>query len=90
MIELDPVGLVGELQWIEAAAHECGHFLGLEHLTGRVPAVMAPTLAGSDEWNAIDSAEQMTSQGTLRGLTNADAAEFDRVVALGLLPVPRK
>jgi hypothetical protein len=86
VIELDPVGLHGELQWIEAAAHEIGHFLGLEHRDGRSPAIMRSALDGV----TLDDFDGMHGTTPPAGPTIVDFDEFDRVVKTVGLPVPRK
>ncbi len=77
LIEFDPVGLHGELDWIAAAAHETGHFLGMGHLVG-VPAIMNPNL-DEIEFSADLSKTDMVGNIPPTGPTTADFAEFDRV-----------
>ncbi len=91
VIELAPAGLAGSLQWQEAAAHECGHFLSLGHLPEERhgPAIMNETLMGVEFNDDLSARESMHGTTPPAGPTRADFAEFDRVHTLGLLPVPR-
>ncbi len=78
LMEFDPVGLAGEHQWIEAAAHECGHFVGLGHYTGRFPAIMKPELyAGTEFASNLAAREQLTGQIGPNGPTRPDFDAYD-------------
>ncbi len=88
-MEFDPFGLKGEGQWIEAGAHECGHFVNLQHFTGKFPSVMSPTLAvGTEFAKDLSAGEQLKGSGAPKGPTRVDFEAFDAVVKHGLLPIP--
>ncbi len=88
LIQIDPVGCHGELEFRQAVAHELGHYLGCDHVSKR-PAIMAETLGDAGPEKEIDF-ETYAGNVAPVDFTPVDLAEFNRAYAVGRYPVPRK